>query len=85
MTGAPEDMFNAAHIQLGVARDGLPGDMLAEAVTAALQVLADVQRRSHDFLTRRWRLMDPLRLCAIANDNRRMQGGFCVYYQNDKI
>ncbi len=42
MTSLPEDIFNMIHIQLGIAKDGLPSDKLKDAITTALQVLTEV-------------------------------------------
>ena len=78
LTSAPEDMFNVAYVQLGVARDGLPADFLKHALVAVFQVLSEVQRSSHDTLAKRWRLFNPIQLCAVINDNRRMQGLFII-------
>lgn len=82
LTSAPEDMFNVAYVQLGVARDGLPADFLKHALVAVFQVLGEVQRSSHDTLAKRWRLFNPVQLCAVINDNRRMQG---FYFNIDLI
>ena len=68
------DTIQHIYTPLGVARDGLPPDRLKEAITACYQVFSEVQRRSYDSLLKKWQEYDPVRLCAIVNDMRRMQG-----------
>jgi hypothetical protein len=42
LTSVPEDIFNVAHIQLTVAKDGLPPELLKEAISACFQSLIEV-------------------------------------------
>ena len=67
-------IMSTTYTLIGVARDGLPPDRLKEAITACYQVFSEVQRRSYDSLLKKWQEYDPVRLCAIVNDMRRMQG-----------
>lgn len=72
VTSRPEDMFNIIHAQMNVAHDKLPSEYLKEVAIACLQVLQDVQRESHDSLLHNYRNMEAEVLCAIINDNQRM-------------
>lgn len=73
ITSHPEDMFNIIHAQLNVAKEKLPPEYIKEVAIACLQVLQDVQRQSYDKLQRNVQEMDASELCAIVNDNQRME------------
>ena len=69
----PEDMFNIIHAQLNVAKEKLPPEYIKEVAIACLQVLQDVQRQSYDSLLHNYQSMEAEVLCAIINDNQRME------------
>jgi hypothetical protein len=73
ITTHPEDMFNVIHVQVQVAKEKLPSEHLKDVVNACLQVLRDVQREGYDNLSANWKTLDPETLCALINDNQRMQ------------
>jgi hypothetical protein len=73
ITTNPEDMFNVIHVQVEVAREKLPAEHLKDVINACLQVLREVQRQGHDILNENWKEMEMETLCALINDNQRMQ------------
>ncbi len=73
ITSHPEDMFNIIHAQLNVAKEKLPPEYVKEVAIACLQVLQDVQRQSYDTLQHNLTSLDAETLCAIVNDNQRME------------
>ncbi len=73
ITSYPEDIFNIIHAQLNVAKEKLPQEYVKEVAIACFQVLQDVQRQSYDTLQHNLTSLDAKTLCAIVNDNQRME------------
>jgi hypothetical protein len=73
VTSNPEDMFNVIHAQMAVAKENLPPECLKDVVLACLDVLLDVQNESKIALAKNWNDLTPDTVCAIINDNQRMQ------------
>ena len=73
ITSQPEDMMNVLHMQLSVAKDKLPYEYIYHVLLACLNVLREVQRQSYDDLNLNWKVKGVESLCAMVNDNERMQ------------
>ncbi|CBJ33864.1 conserved unknown protein [Ectocarpus siliculosus] len=78
VTTLPDDMFNLINMQISVAKT-LPENFLGSVVLACLEVLQDIQEDSMMSMEAGWRRIsaeeDGLeRLCAMVNDNLRLQG-----------
>ena len=73
ITSQPEDMMNVLHMQLSVAKDKLPFEYTYHVLVACLNVLREVQRQSYDDLNSNWKTKGVESLCAMINDNERMQ------------
>lgn len=73
ITSQPEDMFNVIYQQLAVAKEKLPRDHLKDVVSCCIQVLREVQIQSFESFSNSLEHENVETICAIVNDNQRMQ------------